>query len=601
MAARKPAPPKVVEVLAESPELEPSVQAQVINFRKYLTPASNSFEDLETAMAGGTGKTGAGGVYAAIDKRVGKNIDIMEREYPATMNNLMALDNQARDKWGGGAGKLSISDKEANRINAAVGNDMTAQSVVQPDSDNSIWPRGWPIDWRIFIMMELAEWYITVDGDLWQALTAPIDIGRKPISIRVKADKKTATTIKNKVQRLFDLVKMDEVLEETWLCNEIYGNAFPVTVWERDGRTPKNIVNVDPKFISVGRFAVGNEVYEMVVPDRSAFDEMLNKQKSPDLFVNSLAPNWNEFWTRGRGLFIGPDSIYHIHTKKAPFQRYGIPPLARAFRTISTRQVLDEMIRATIEGVRNQWWTVTQRGGPPAEIGNLTAAINGSVGARTGMLVWKEYEADGFKVQQHVPGVVDELMGLETRAFLTQSVFRQLGISVRLISGESPGFVGAPGGGGGGGGGEIDITLLIERIQYQRDLLIRFLYHFLGACAVRSGDEELLRALRNNNITLKFGDTIFQIEKNVKLKLAPLAAFGLLSIETMLEMVGEDYETELQRRKNEKADGALDTFKPYEQFKQTATSQDGETSSTSQSGNSHGREPNVTNPGKQAD
>lgn len=596
--------PTTQDVVASvSPAVPPPVEQKVIEFRQKLTPASLAFEELETAMAGGNEVTGAAGVYNAIDLRVSKSMDILERAYPATMHGLRALDATAARKWDSGSKKITINEKEANRINAAYANEMRGESVVQPWVDSTIWPRGWPIDWRIYIMMELAEWYITIDGDLWQALTAPIDIGRKAISIRVKGNAKDASAIKNKIQALFDAVNIDEVLEETWLCNEIYGNAFPVTIWDRrEGKPyPKSIVNVDPKFISVGRYALGNNAYEMIVPDRSTFDEMLYRQKTPDLFVNSLAPHWNEFWTRGRGLYIGPDSIYHIHTKKAPFQRYGIPPLARAFRTISTRQQLDEMIRATIEGVRNQLWVVSQRGGPPDEIARLTGIINGSVGARTGLLVVKEYEPDGFKINQYVPGVVDELMGLETRAYLTQSTFRQMGISVRLISGESPGFVGAPGGGGGGGGGEIDITLLIERIQYQRELLIRFLYHYLGACAVRMKDEKLESALRNGNVTLKFGDTIFQIEKNVKLKLAPLAAFGFLSIETMLESVGEDYETELDRRKNEKAGGALDVFKPYEQFKQTAIGKDGGESSTSQSGNSFGREPNATNPGKQAD
>ena len=65
---------------------------------------------------------------------------------------------------------------------------------------------------------------------------------------------------------------------------------------------------------------------------------------------------------------------------------------------------------ATIEGVRNQLWLVTVDNPVKGEIPALSAQLSGTRSAWTGMLVWWW----GTKIEQFVPGNIDQLLGMET-------------------------------------------------------------------------------------------------------------------------------------------------------------------------------------------
>jgi len=316
-----------------------------------------------------------------------------------------------------------------------------------------------PMPAAIRAMMDLADYYTKTEGDVWQVIEAPLQIGFRELIVSSK-DKGVETEFKE----LYDELDMYKIMEGIWLCSEIYGQAYPLEVYDED--VPEGVFHLNPKNMQVGK-SISFGWHSLDLQVEGNWLEQLKKSVKPDLVFRSLASDFNETAQHGY-VGLGAEYCKPVTHVKLPFQRYAIPPLARAYRSISTRQVLEELIRATIEGYRNQLW-VFKLGDEntkvsPQKIARFVSMISDATGDRTGYLVWT-YD---LAVEVHAPEPIDQMLGNERWQAITAHIFRQLGMSTRIISGEAPM-------GSTRTGEELDIKILLARLEWLRRNCIRWL------------------------------------------------------------------------------------------------------------------------------
>jgi len=420
-------------------------------------------------------------------------------------------------------------------------------------------------------MMLLAEAYDLLEGDVHEIINVPIDVGLTDITIDCADDE-----VKNTYIDVFDAINMQQMVEYNWLYCASHGQAFPLEVW--DNEVPQAIIHLDPKTIQIGN-PLGFGARSMNLEDKglktrleTEFKSQTEKQIKPMLVFDSFGKDWNDWGIYGSNIPLNPENITHLHVRKWPHNRYAIPPIARAYRTISTRQVLEEMIRATIEGVKNQLWLFTKEKFMRGEAAALSEVLGTTRGDHVGYLVWP-----GLEVRQYVPGSIDTLLANEKWMGLTQHIFRQLGVSLYVVSGELPG--------GTGSNPEIDVRLLMQKVEADRRRQLKWLKGFAKKFADKNGIKE--------KVTIGFRLNTFDQEDLIKNTLAPLASFGQISSHTLLKEVGYTYEQELAYKKAEMVDRPL--FQPMSSFSQVSSDKSGNTKTTDSQGQM-GRTPDAQNP-----
>ncbi|MCW7071876.1 MAG: hypothetical protein OCU12_06095 [Methanophagales archaeon] len=405
-----------------------------------------------------------------------------------------------------------------------------------------------PIPPEILAAMRLSEYFCRTEGDIWRTVTVPIELGLRDLEVQCND-----AAIKRELEEIYDNIDIYNILLWSWLCSEIYGQAFPLEVW--DGDTPIGIVMLDPKYMKVGRQVSLTHRLSLVSPSDKGWDEEALKSQIHPKVYNAFASDWNEQAAVGNDIPIKPDRCYPITDLKLPFQRYAIPDISRTFRSLSTRQILEELQRATIEGFRNQLWVFKvgseERPASPAKITHLRNVVSGMAGERTGMLVWQH----DLVVEQHVPKSLDVLVGNDIWLQLSLHIYRQRGLSLRLVSGESPQ-------GKGGSDFEWDVKVLIERLSFTRRKVIAWERQLRRKIIQARG-----RTWEKAHIKVDMVRPALEMENLVKAHLQPLGQAGWLSLQTLLQRAGYDYNVELGRKQDEEPFSYL--FAPKPTFAQT--------------------------------
>ena len=416
-----------------------------------------------------------------------------------------------------------------------------------------------PIDSRILAMMRAVEWFVERRGDMWQAFTAPLDLGLSKPQIQHKDD-----GVRKRYEEIYRRLKIMEILEATWLDCEVRGQAYPVLLPDKKGKGGGvgAITLLNPKHVAVGR-AIGPSsrslVYTPLADTRNSLLDTATRQdeqRLQQMFHFALQDDWNEWVSerQGRGFPLNPDYVFPIRHRKLWQQRYAIPPGARALDDASTRLVLDEMIRGTIDGVHNQWrvWTISNP--RKGEVTQLGAQVKAGRQHRTADFVWDDRLKQPWVIS---PDSIDALLAPETWWRLTLSIYRQLGMFVRIISGEDPG-------GSRGGEAIIDVQILLGRLNYQRSRTLDFL-------------DLLNRHIADADSAIEEPPTVSfrppDVEWIAKLQaVVPLLNFGILSAQTTHNWLGLEHDREIERLKTEQPLRDEGIIRPYTGFAQSGPS-----------------------------
>lgn len=403
---------------------------------------------------------------------------------------------------------------------------------------------------EILASMKLSEYYMRTEGDLFTTVVVPIQLALR--DVQVQSDDKG---VERELAEIYEDIELQQLLLWNWLCIEQYGQAFPLEVW--DGKNISGIVMLDPKYMKVGKQISLTNTLFLTAPEEGWDTEALETQIHPMVY-HSFGSDWNEQAAQGHDIPLDNDRCFALFDFKLPFQRYAIPPMSRCFRPLSTRQILEEMQRATIEGFRNQLWVFKLSGhdgtaAPPAAIAHLKSQMGGLSGERTGMFVWGGTE---LEVEQHAPKSLDVLMGNEMWLALTLHIYRQRGLNLRLVTGESPQ--------GQAGDIEWDIQVFMERMKFQRNRILRFEKHLRKSIAATRG-----KAWQRAKIEVHMIKPDMELQTAVERELRPLGQAGWLSVQSILEKAGYSYDVELQRKQEEESEAHL--FMPAPTFSQSTT------------------------------
>lgn len=429
----------------------------------------------------------------------------------------------------------------------------------------------------ILANMKLSELYSRSEGDVFQIIEAPMDLSLKEVEIECPD-----TTMQSELEAIYDAdegIDIDYHLYQVWFAMSIYGQAFPLEAYDESGDLAW-IIHLNPKYMNVG-IGPGGFTLGLSNSEREWSQKAIQSQLPP-LSYQSFAPGWNETALAGNDIPISKEFCIPVRDKAHAWERYAMPGMSRAFRAINTRRVMEEMLRATMEGYRNQLW-VFKIGSPERapSVQHLTAlkgALSTMAGERTGTLVW--WDAP-LSVDVYAPETFDEMSGVEAWRGLTQEIFRRLGVHLRVVSGE--GSTGAM----GGGDPELDIRILMERTKFRRRQVMKWEYHLrmnIGR-KMLGGSKSAMDTLKKTIV--RVARSPLEIEREVKEVLMPVYQAGLLSSSTMLSLSGvSTYEVELQKKKDEEKDAELfgpkatyaqETVNPGAEEKKSEIGQDGRT------------------------
>jgi len=416
-----------------------------------------------------------------------------------------------------------------------------------------------PIPSSILAQMKLSEYFFQCEGDVAETILIPRDLGMTDLILK-GGDKR----VREDLEFLYRARHLDieTVLADLWMMLEIYGNAFPFELW--DGTIPHQIVPLDPKQVMVGKSSVGTTQYFANPSISDGFQEALSDYQNIPMSWQSggqgLSPNERMF--PGGYFRIPGEMMIHIKSREVPsIYRYGHPPLSRVFRTLTTRQAIEEMIRAAVEGNRNQLWTFLLGDADhlptDAEVIALKQELQRTSGERTGYLVWY----GNLTVNTHTPNF-DNMIGNEKWKELTLHMLRQRGFSMRVLSGEvANGTVDRS---------NMDIKILLKRIESMQRHLLRWLQSINEKYVERNIESPRVRnKILRNMPQLGFSPISLEVEDLIRNRLQPLMMAGKISIKTYLEEAGYNYDQELENKKKEQKD--LEIWTPAPIYNQTVS------------------------------
>lgn len=420
---------------------------------------------------------------------------------------------------------------------------------------------------NILAMMKLAETFPLVEGDVYQAMVCPIDLGLTDVEPSCK-DK----GLEKAVIDLYDRLDMQELADINWLYCQTYGQGFPLESWK--GNDLDAVLYPNPKHVHIGS-ASGFGARSIGIESDAKLRERLLEEAEPPMWVDSAGTAWNEYRSAGAGgtVPLKSDVVTHIHVRKFPHNRYAIPPIARAYRTISTRQVLEAMIRATIEGISTQLWLYRKVQGEKfmrGEVAALETSLQISRGDTIRHLVWPDLE-----IVQYVPLAIDALVANEKWLALTHHIFRQLGINIYVVSGERAG-------GQTRGDPLVDIKVFMTRIEQDKRRQLKWVQ--------KVTDKWVNKQAAKEPVTVRFKMTAFDAEAMIRDRLMPLMTLGLLDVETALSEAGYNYDLILSRKVEQEP--MRPYFMPQPSFAQTGA---GSRERVVDSDSSRGRTPDAQN------
>jgi hypothetical protein len=377
------------------------------------------------------------------------------------------------------------------------------------------------VDPIILAMMRLSEYYFATEGDIFTAMTVPLEVGYQDFDF-VSGDKGAIRACRSYLE---DQLRLHEVLEGLYLDEVVYGQGYPI---KQGGEVPDAIILPNPKHVAVSHpRGLGTPTMAYAPQDSQAVVDVLAEQ--PDfLFSPTYTNQWNEKdvpLVQSVPFKVG--SIEQISLPKFQHNPYAQPWLSRASRAIDSRRYLEEMARATIEGVRNQLWVFTVDNPVRGEITALRSQIAAGRSARTGMLVWR----GGLNVQMFVPGTIDNLLANETAWAYTMQVYRQLGITVRVVSGENPNR-------GSSADAETDVKVFLNRINYSRGKNERWMQRLVNAFYGNA---------KGKVPVVKLKDVELAVAQRLKDRLLPLLQYGLASPTRAFTEAGMDAESEKEQ------------------------------------------------------
>lgn len=421
-----------------------------------------------------------------------------------------------------------------------------------------------PIPQRVLASYALAEHYLRTEGDVAQYVEVPIDVAFGGDLEVFHPDPGIQRELSERYVSRLDIWN---ILYQIWLSVASYGVAYPLEVPEAPLGEIVKVVLLPPRYMWVGRGVSRSDDYPpsnySLKPMGRLWNEDVLRETFTPIMYNAFDIDENEQVPGWWNLKIAPNVLFPVRGKSLDYTRYPPVPIARAFRQIAMRVAFDEMVRGSLEGYRNQLWLFLlnddAKGNPPrpSEIRALKEAVTEITEARTGNLVWR----GNLSVQVVAPKAFDQMLNPDMWHNFTLAIFRQLGVSARIVTGNELGLKNST-------KPEVDMSIWFRRLEFMRQQVMNWEKRFRVRWAQSTGDQRLAESAASAKV--RFSKSLLEIGDLIEKQLRPLFMLGLLSRETTLEEAGYDYPSERARKQKEYRETYM--WGPPASFAQTVVS-----------------------------
>lgn len=381
------------------------------------------------------------------------------------------------------------------------------------------------VDPTIYRMMVASEKMLDRNGDVQEGIEAQIDLASGGITVSHEDQ-----GVQREYMEFFDQIGMNDLIEDTWLTEKIYGNSYLVSATVGD---ELSFFALNPKRVAVGRqLTVGGRPIAYFDPaTRDEFHSMglwweTNEWNEWPEFNPSNEPN---------AILIDPARIYHRHDRKPSFKRYGIPKAIGAWEAFTDRMSLGELTRHTIDGLKTQirvWRIDRPQNG---ELAKLQRDLSANEAARTYDLVWSNSLQ---KVEHVIPGSIDELLANDTWMRMTKRLFFSMGMSMVLSGGDT------------GSGNDTDLEVMVAVALSRLNADLRANCKLAAWCANQWIVLQRPDLASRGKPVLGYIEPLISQEHALK-GIAPLLSYGGISINTALQKLGYDPDVEMTKLERE--------------------------------------------------
>lgn len=444
--------------------------------------------------------------------------------------------------------------------------------------------KGHAIDGTVLAAQRIAEDILDLEGDVACAVTSPIEMS---LTSNVWVQGKDKGLVKE-VNALLPMWHTKDIIHAAWQDLETYSAFYVSMTWDGEYAMP---IHWSPKRIAVGPFdwdEVGQRSFEYLPTDtrkRKKVPEGDEAQTMIDFFEAVTGKEWNDWkWSQG-GAQLLQEFLVWDHFMKPKHKKYPYPQLAKAATPTYTRQIIEEMRLALVQGVIAQLWVMTLESPMPKEVARLKEVLAANRAERVGFLIWRK----GLEVANFAPQSIQELLMPEMWWGATLDIFRRIGRSVRIISGET-----AKTGQAGSGDAEVDVRIAQQKAMGHRQVVAEKVVNGLvRQYGVTSGNQALVRAVDRGQVQARMTPIQLFLGEDLSSIWSPMWTLGMASVRTIHAGLGLDTDVETELLKEEEEQGYNETYISRQQFAQRVATPDGDVTRSTEPGRPEGAKTNA--------
>lgn len=333
-------------------------------------------------------------------------------------------------------------------------------------------------------------------------------------------------------EQLIRDLKLVKFLKKVALEYILKGNVIVYIYWNREKTLPIALDILNPGAISMtymvgtGKPIVELQPTEAITKLRQFLQGKSTKEKNQ--ILSKYPKDLREGLLRlTGGITLDPDNLFIIQRKKRDYDTWAVPFATRIFKDVILKNKLKEAEFATADGFVAAFWLFKIGNDKyPASKKNLQDLSNQmkNIGKHNRMV-------QGHTFQAEVVSPSPEIFSEEKYRSVNSDIIRGFGITRVFIDGEE-----------GAQSSWYSILGFIERVQYIRDELVEAFTEFFEMIAERTRKAGVpkIRFSKNLRDPKVYSDIAMRLYEK-----------GIISIQTLVEETGYDFELEIERKEQE--------------------------------------------------
>jgi hypothetical protein len=445
----------------------------------------------------------------------------------------------------------------------------TIRATAEAERNLQLKTHNRSIDSRILAAQRLAEDTL-MEGDVFAAVVSPIELG---MGGRVWVTGGDSGAVKE-INGLLSAWGVMNTITAAWQDMETYSAFYVLNRWQDGTPTP---IHFSPKKMCVGPDTGFGPIGFRFLGLTG--DEL---QAEIDIERASTGSGWNEWLESIVNKPLPPGDLSWVHFLKPRHKMYPYPWVAKAATPAYTRQIIEEMRLALVQGLINQLWLMTIEDPLPGEVKKLKSVIAANRAERIGFLLWRS----GLKVENFAPESIEQLLLPDSWWMATLDIFRRMGRTIRIISGEP-----AQRSGQGSGDAEVDVQIAQNKAMAHRAIVAnKIVLDLIRQWSSNTKNSAVKKLLASGSLTVNTTPIQLFLGEQIKEIWGPMWDRGMASVQTIHAALGLDTDAETEQLKAEQAAGYDEVYQARQQFAQRVATPSGEVTRSPEPGRPEGQQ-----------